>query len=66
MSAFQISLKSNMDRFIVVQQLLLNPLSQPLKSNMDRFIDGTVPMYYNYSEALKSNMDRFIGYRLRS
>ena len=56
----QISLKSNMDRFIGKKSnpRLYNELS--LKSNMDRFIDGAMAVNHITPENLKSNMDRFI------
>ena len=55
-------LKSNMDRFIVVQPVQRAVTLYYLKSNMDRFIDEHGHLKKNHLQHLKSNMDRFIGW----
>ena len=55
------SLKSNMDRFIDLQLLMVLPHLISLKSNMDRFIVRNIKSCYISNITLKSNMDRFIG-----
>ena len=58
--AFQIGLKSNMDRFIggIGTEEAESLIS--LKSNMDRFIVFQVFHREQEEHCLKSNMDRFI------
>ena len=56
-----LTLKSNMDRFIVSFSVLILPSVITLKSNMDRFIVELLAEFLGVRFALKSNMDRFIG-----
>ena len=58
------SLKSNMDRFIVVKYGDTDFKRKALKSNMDRFIGRAFLPNFCTECALKSNMDRFIVLRL--
>ena len=55
-------LKSNMDRFIVIEELLPFIAQLNLKSNMDRFIGRYFIVKQHRIDNLKSNMDRFIVY----
>ena len=55
-----VSLKSNMDRFIVSQVEFIHILICYLKSNMDRFIESELSVRHHKKSYLKSNMDRFI------
>ena len=57
----EVTLKSNMDRFIGRTDEMPKQVEKPLKSNMDRFIALLHDRRSNFHCTLKSNMDRFIA-----
>ena len=61
-----LSLKSNMDRFIVCLHLRGRSKQKSLKSNMDRFIENIATNLLLSNMPLKSNMDRFIEFEGRT
>ena len=55
------NLKSSLDRFIEVQNMLSNMLNTYLKSSLDRFIARFFKSFSIFLRHLKSSLDRFIA-----